>query len=173
MCIRDSTVTKDYQVLMTPKRSITQVATPSPEDFAGLPGCAEAYWGLAKLPLALCSVSGSKIIIPEATCAQFNGAPASVRAEIEKLKNHHTNAFENLLVDMMVVSEDDPRIDPDAPEEEEDTPDLVFESEEELKRQVQIKSEAKAQWLHSVRMLRDDEDNVYLLATADTVTLPK
>ena len=49
----------------------------------------------------------------------------------------------------------------------------MFESEEELKRQVQIKSEAKAQWLHSVRMLRDDADNVYLLATADTVTLPK
>ena len=49
----------------------------------------------------------------------------------------------------------------------------MFASEEALRKEVEVTAEARAQGLHSLRMLRDAKNSIYLVATADDMTLPK
>ena len=73
---------------------------------------------------------------------------------------------------------EDPRHLSGSPEEGHEGEDRTFApktfaSEQDLRKEVEVTAEARAQGLHSLRMLRDAKNNIYLVATADDTTLPK
>ena len=77
--------------------------------------------------------------------------------------------------------DEDPRLpsgsgeEPNNQENEESKTSLAaktFASEKELRKEVEVTAETKAQCLPTLRMLRDAKNNIYLVATADSMTLP-
>ena len=175
------------QCVLVPKCPKAVVSTPDPEDLKALPGCFEAYLGISKLNLEVCRISGSRVPIAPEQLQQFQSAPNNIQMELKALEDHHKTEVEGLLTRMESTGtqdDDDPRLHTEPPEEDPEGDDGAprtpqsfsskeFTSEEDLRKEVEVTAEARAQGLHSLRMLRDAKNNIYLVATADDMTLPK
>jgi len=157
--------------------------TPDPEQLKQIPGCLEAYQGLAKLQLKVCMLNGNKLPIRPEIIAEFQSAPADIVAEVRALEEKHGNETANKLEHMAAsqvavdsTQDADPRdiVTATAAAAPEDKFNLeTFESVEKLKEITDVKAEARAQKLPGVLMLRDDKKAVYLVATLDDCTVAK
>jgi len=158
------------------------VYSPDTIELQTIPGCWEAYQGLSKLEFEVCRVSGAKIIIAPEKVKMFECAPAALRAELRAVLDLHSKEHENALKFMESSGaggdpeQDDPRsFNEDDPKEEEDYTGMqTFTSEEDMKAGgVVVMAEAKMHGFHAVRMLRDSENRVWLVARADSMVVPK
>ena len=134
--------------------------------------------------MEVCRISGAKVPIAPEHLQQFQSAPNDIQMELKALEDHHKKEIEGLLTrveSMSVQDDDDPRLLSEPTQEDPDGDDesarssftKMFASEEALRKEVEVTAETRAQGLYSLRMLRDDKHSIYLVATADTTTLPK
>ena len=171
----------------TPVRATATVFVPAQSDLIAIPGCHEAYLGITKLEFQVCRVAatGHIKIVPEKS-QQFHGASDLIKSEARALEENHTREFEHLLIDMMTdqgtnqdnIGEDprphEPEIDPEDEEGTNGFKGQTFKSEEDLKKNgIEIQAEAKMHGLHSVKMLRDKANRIWLVAAGDNVTVPR
>jgi hypothetical protein len=148
------------------------------EKLKELPGCYEAWKGITKLDdtLKVCKLQAKKFAIAPELLAEFQSAPAPVAEALRALQEEHENSCADLLAHLVEdpnkhADEEDPRVTASEADPKEDdeagrpSPSLaVWESEEALRKEVTVVSEAKASGDRNVLMLRDDKHNVYLLA---------
>ena len=147
-----------------------------------IPGCLEAYNGIKQLDFSVCRVTSNGLVkIAPEKLQEFNSANDAVKKAAQEIEKNHIAEFESLLVHMMsegVNLEDDGdnrhNTNPPEPDPLGQKADETFPSLEELKKSgVEIKGLTKLHGLHSVQMLRDGSNKIWLLAPKDSVVVPK
>ena len=155
---------------------------PEPYELQKVPGCYEAYQGITRLDLKVCRVTpgGLAKIAPE-KLQEFSGANDLIKQEIKAIEEDHVKEIENLLIDLSLSDKaklpegmDDPRHNEEENPQPEDTFDNeTFDSEESLKKAVDIQVETKMHGMHTVRVLRDSSNRIWALSSQDSATVPK
>ena len=168
----------------------SEVPEPTEDELRKIPGVLEAYQGIGKLELQICTVVGSKVIIRQDKLKQFDTASYEALAQLAILKGKHQKQYENAFRgkdkgkdtgeqdgNAPTGGDNESRIDNDPVplmDDDDVTKDLVeFESLEALKAHAQISSECKSA-IKAVTLLRDDQkQTVYAVAKNEDIVISK
>jgi hypothetical protein len=150
------------------------------EKLKHLPGVYEAYQGVNKMPLKVCTVLGKKAGISKQALAEFQNAPPSIKQMLDVLEKDHTTKWEDML-DSFLTAEIEGMVDPRNPEQPPtDGPNQAlpggphpsigldlptFASEKELSAKVKVVARVKCNGDKFLTLFEDDNSCFYMLCS--------